>query len=293
MARIGFIGLGVMGGPMAGHLASAGHSVSVWNRTPAKAAAWAATHAGVVAADPAAAATDRDFVMLCVGDDPDVLAVYEALEPALANGCVVIDHTTCSPNLARLLHGRAQTRGADFLDAPITGGQIGAEQGQLSIMCGGGETTFAKAKTVMSAYAKRVTLIGPSGSGQLAKAVNQICVAGVLQSLAEGLAFAKTNGLNVANVIEAISGGAAQSWQMENRWETMVNDEFDFGFAVDWMRKDLRIAMAAAKASGIDLPVTREIDEFYGEIQSQGGGRWDTSSLIKRLTGPRDTSHEG
>lgn len=283
MTKIGFIGLGVMGGPMAGHLAAAGHDVTVWNRSRARLDAWLQAHVGSAAASPAAAAAERDFVMLCVGDDPDVLAVYDAMETGLGEGCIVVDHTTCSPGLARKLNARAAERGVGFVDAPVTGGQVGAEQGQLSIMCGGEEGAFAKAATAMSAYAARVTHIGPSGTGQLAKAVNQICVAGVLQSLAEGLAFAKANDLSIDKVIAAISGGAAQSWQMENRWKTMIEGEFDFGFAVDWMRKDLRIAMAAAEQAGLDLPITAEVDEFYAELQARGGGRWDTSSLIKRF----------
>ncbi|MEO1475776.1 MAG: NAD(P)-dependent oxidoreductase, partial [Pseudomonadota bacterium] len=222
-----------------------------------------------------------------LGDEPDVEAVYDAMEPSIGAGMIIVDHTTASAGLARGLHAQASERGAAFIDAPISGGQAGAENGQLAVMCGGGEEAFAKAEPVMSAYAKGVTLIGPSGAGQLCKSVNQICIAGIVQGLSEGLAFAAKNDLDAEKVIVAISGGAAQSWQMVNRWQTMMNDEFDHGFAVDWMRKDLRIALEAARETGASLPVAALVDQYYAEIQAMGGARWDTSSLIKRL--PKNT----
>ncbi len=283
MARIGFLGLGVMGAPMAGHLAKAGHKVTVWNRSAEKASAWARSFKGEVGNDPAHAAWGKEFVAMCLGDDPDVREVFDALEPGIGGGMVIIDHTTASAGLARELAARAEEKGAAFLDAPVSGGQAGAEKGQLTVMVGGEEKAFAKALPVMEAYSKRTTRIGESGAGQLAKSVNQICIAGVVQGLAEGLHFAQRAGLDPAVVIEAISGGAAQSWQMENRWKTMVKDEFDFGFAVDWMRKDLRIALEEARANGSSLPLTALVDQFYAEVQGMGGARWDTSSLIARL----------
>jgi 3-hydroxyisobutyrate dehydrogenase len=283
MARIAWLGLGVMGGPMAGHLARAGHKVTVWNRTAARAEAWLETYRGEMASDPAAAAWGKEYVFVCVGDDPDVRAVFEAVEPSLGGGMAIIDHTTASPGLAGELAERAARKGAGFLDAPVSGGQVGAQKGQLTVMAGGDEKTFEKARPVMEAYSKRITHIGPSGAGQLAKAVNQICIAGVVQGLAEGIAFAQAAGLDVATVIEAISGGAAQSWQMENRWKTMVQGRYEFGFAVDWMRKDLRIALDEARATGTALPLTALVDQFYAEVQGMGGGRWDTSSLLARL----------
>ncbi|MEL6474047.1 MAG: NAD(P)-dependent oxidoreductase [Pseudomonadota bacterium] len=283
MARIAFLGLGVMGAPMAGHLAKAGHKVTVWNRTAAKADAWAQTYRGEAAATPEAATFAKEYVFLCLGDDPDVRAVYEALEPTIGGGMVIVDHTTASAGLARELHTRAGEKGAAFLDAPISGGQAGAESGQLTVMCGGDTAAFDKAEPVMAAYSKRITRIGDSGAGQLAKSCNQIAIAGVLQGLAEALAFAADAGLDEAAVIEAISGGAAQSWQMENRWKTMVADSYDHGFAVDWMRKDLRIALETARAQGSSLPVAALVDQFYADVQAMGGGRWDTSSLLKRL----------
>lgn len=286
MAKCAFLGLGVMGAPMAGHLARAGHQVTVWNRTAAKADAWAGTHKGEAASDPAAAVFGKEFVFLCLGDDPDVEAVYAALEPSVGAGMIIVDHTTASAGLARALYERAGTKGASFIDAPISGGQAGAEKGALAIMCGGDAEAFAKAEPVMSAYGKGMTLIGESGAGQLCKSVNQICIAGVVQGLAEGLAFADKAGLDADKVISAISGGAAQSWQMVNRWETMVAGEFEHGFAVDWMRKDLRIALEAARETGSSLPVAALVDQFYADVQAMGGARWDTSSLIKRL--PKD-----
>ncbi len=284
MAKCAFLGLGVMGGPMARHLATKGHDVTVWNRTGEKAAAWVQkTGTGKAAAMPAEAIAGAEFIFMCLGDDPDVEAVFAAMTPALKAGQVIADHTTASAGLARKLGEASAAKGAGFIDAPVSGGQAGAENGQLTVMCGGDAETFAKAELVMRAYSKQITLIGPVGSGQLAKSVNQICIAGVVQGVAEGLHFARKNGLDEAKVIEAISAGAAQSWQMQNRWKTMVDGKFDFGFAVDWMRKDLRIALDAARATGASLPLTALVDQFYADIQAEGHGRWDTSSLISRL----------
>ncbi len=285
MAKTAFLGLGVMGFHMAGHLAANGHSVRVWNRTASKSAEWAAQHSGEVASSPAEAIQGADYIMLCLGDDPDVRAVFDALEDAIEDGQIIIDHTTASAGLARDLYERSRARGAGFIDAPISGGEAGAINGKLTIMCGGDEAVFARAEPILSAYGKQAVLIGESGAGQLAKSVNQICIAGIVQGLSEGLHFAEKTGLDVAKVIAAISGGAAQSWQMDNRWETMVAGEFEHGFAVDWMRKDLRIAMQMAGETGAQLPVTRLVDSYYAEIQKMGGSRWDTSSLIKRLEG--------
>lgn len=284
MAACAFLGLGVMGGPMARHLAQKGHDVTVWNRTGEKAGAWVAkVGAGKAAATPAEAIAGADFIFMCLGDDPDVEAVFTALSPALKAGQVIADHTTGSAGLARRLAAEASAKGAGFIDAPVSGGQAGAENGQLTVMCGGDAETFAKIEPVMKAFSKQITLIGEIGSGQLAKSVNQICIAGVVQGVAEGLHFARANGLDEAKVIEAISAGAAQSWQMQNRWKTMVDGKFDFGFAVDWMRKDLRIALDAARATKASLPLTALVDQFYADIQADGHGRWDTSSLISRL----------
>ena len=284
MANCAFLGLGVMGGPMARHLAEKGHDVTVWNRTPAKAAAWAKSHGKGQAANSAREAVNTaDFVFMCLGDDPDVEAVYADIESDLKRGSILVDHTTGSASLARKLYDQRRARAGQFLDAPVSGGQAGAENGQLTVMVGGDPDAFALAEPVMRAYSKQITLIGPSGQGQLAKSVNQICIAGVVQGVAEGLHFARANGLDEAKVIEAISAGAAQSWQMQNRWKTMVEGKFDFGFAVDWMRKDLRIALDAARSSGASTPLTALVDQFYADIQSQGHGRWDTSSLISRL----------
>ncbi len=283
MAVCSFLGLGVMGFPMAGHLQGAGHGVRVWNRTAAKAVDWAKAHAGEAAPSIAEAVRDADFVMACLGDDPDVRAVAETALPAMKPGAIFIDHTTASAELARELDRDARDAGIGFLDAPVSGGQAGAENGQLTIMCGGEADTFAQAEPVMDAYAKAISLIGPAGSGQLAKMVNQICIAGLVQGLAEGLHFAKQSGLDPELVIGAISKGAAQSWQMENRWETMVAGKFDYGFAIDWMRKDLRITLDEARRNGAKLPVAALVDQFYADIQEMGGNRWDTSSLIARL----------
>ena len=284
MTKCAFLGLGVMGYPMAGHLTKAGYDVTVWNRTEAKAEAWGqAYRGGRRAEDPAAAIEGADFVFMCLGDDPDVLAVYDAMEPGIRNGMIIVDHTTASADLARDLYKRTRAKRADFIDAPISGGEAGAVNGALTVMCGGNLSAFEKAEPVMQAYSKSSTLIGDSGSGQLAKAVNQICIAGVVQGLAEGMHFAGKAGLDVAKVIEAISGGAAQSWQMENRWQTMLEGKYEHGFAVDWMRKDLRIALEAASANGADLALTKLVDGFYEEVQKMDGARWDTSSLLARL----------
>ncbi|MCW5695273.1 MAG: NAD(P)-dependent oxidoreductase [Bauldia sp.] len=288
MAEVAFIGLGVMGYPMAGHLARAGHAVRVFNRSPAKAERWATEHQGTIATTPAEAATGAAFVFTCVGNDDDVAAVTTGPDGALAAmapGSVLVDHTTASADLARRLHALADARGVGFLDAPVSGGEAGAQTGRLSVMVGGDERDFARTEPVLAAYARSIALIGPPGSGQLTKMVNQLCIAGVVQGLAEGLAFAKRSGLDAERVVEAISKGAAQSWQMENRWQTMVEGRFDFGFAVDWMRKDLAMCFAEARRNGADLPLAEMVDRFYAEIQEKGGGRWDTSSLISRLVG--------
>ena len=284
--RVAFVGLGVMGYPMAGYLAKSDHDVVVYNRTAAKAEAWCAEFAGTSANSPAAAASSADMVFICVGNDDDVREVVLGglgVLGAMQDGAVVVDHTTASASIAREIHAAAAARDIGFLDAPLSGGQAGAENGQLTIMVGGDEATFSAAEPVMDCYAKAITRIGPAGSGQLAKMVNQICIAGVVQGLAEGLSFAKHAGLDPELVIDAISKGAAQSWQMENRWQTMVNDEFDFGFAVDWMRKDLKIALEEAERNGTTLQMTELVDKFYAEVQEMGGSRWDTSSLIARL----------
>lgn len=283
MAKVAFLGLGVMGYPMAGHLVSAGHEVTVWNRTPNKAKAWADKYAGVSAETPSEAITDAAFVFFCLGDDPDVEAVFDMLEDNLTANMIVVDHTTASAGLARSLAKRCKAKNAAFLDAPISGGQAGAEKGQLTIMCGGDEDSFKQAEPIMAAYGKRMTLIGGSGAGQLAKSVNQICIAGIVQGLAEGMHFADEAGLDIAKVIEAISGGAAQSWQMENRWETMSRGDYEHGFAVDWMRKDLRITLETARENGASLPLTAMVDQYYADIQAMGGQRWDTSSLLARM----------
>lgn len=283
MAKTAFLGLGVMGYPMAGHLAAAGQDVIVWNRTAAKAVKWASDHNGKAAATPAEAIRGADFVFLCLGDDPDVLVVFDAIASEIRKDMVIVDHTTASARLARELYSRSAEAGAAFIDAPISGGQAGAENGQLTIMCGGDAEPFSRAERVMDAYGKRMTLIGESGAGQLAKSVNQICIAGIVQGLAEGLHFADQAGLDIAKVIEAISGGAAQSWQMDNRWETMRDGHYEHGFAVDWMRKDLRIALDTARSNGASVPLTAMVDQYYADIQAMGGNRWDTSSLLARL----------
>lgn len=283
MAKTAFLGLGVMGFHMAGHLAGAGHEVTVWNRTLAKAERWAGDFKGRAAASAAEAMQGAEFVFMCLGDDPDVEAVFAQIESSITQGMVIVDHTTASATLARDLAGRCIAKGATFLDAPISGGEAGARNGQLAIMCGGAQATFDAAEPIMDAYGKQMTLIGDSGAGQLAKSVNQICIAGIVQGLSEGIHFAETAGLDVAKVIEAISGGAAQSWQMNNRWETMRDGHFEHGFAVDWMRKDLRIALDAARTSGASLPMTATVDQYYADVQAMGGARWDTSALVVRL----------
>ncbi|WP_395664359.1 NAD(P)-dependent oxidoreductase [Methylocella sp.] len=286
MANIAFLGLGVMGFPMAGHLQARGHKVTVYNRTAAKARAWAEKYGGGVASTPREAAAGQEFVFACVGNDDDLRSV--ALGPdgaleGLAGGGVFVDHTTASAEVERELQAEAAGRGVGFVDAPVSGGQAGAESGALSIMCGGAEGDYARVEPVIAAYAKAARLMGPVGSGQLAKMVNQICIAGVVQGLAEGLHFARLAGLDAEAVIAVISKGAAQSWQMENRWRTMAEGRFDFGFAVDWMRKDLAICLDEARRSGARLPTAALVDQFYAEVQAMGGGRWDTSSLIARL----------
>ena len=284
--RIAFVGLGVMGYPMAGFLARSHHEVVVYNRTTATAEKWCNEFPGEAAMTPAAAASTADIVFTCVGNDDDVRQVMlgeQGVVAACPAGGVVVDHTTASADIARELHAQCQERQLGFLDAPLSGGQAGAESGQLTIMVGGDEDAFEKTKPVMDCYAKAITLIGGAGSGQLAKMVNQICIAGVVQGLAEGLSFAKCAGLDPELLIQAISRGAAQSWQMENRWETMLAGKFDFGFAVDWMRKDLKIALQQAERNGSTLEMTRLVDQFYAEVQEMGGSRWDTSSLIARL----------
>ena len=287
MAKVAFIGLGVMGYPMAGHLAKrGGHDVTVYNRTAAKAEKWAAEFGGRAAATSKAAAAGAEFVFTCVGNDDDVRAVVLAPEGALSgmpSGAVLIDNTTASAAVAREVGAAASARDVGFLDAPVSGGQAGAENGQLTVMVGGDEATFAKAKPVIDAYARMVGRMGGTGAGQLAKMVNQICIAGVVQGLAEGLSFAQKAGLDVEALVAVISKGAAQSWQMENRHKTMAACKFEFGFAVDWMRKDLGIALAEAKHNGATLPLTALIDQFYADVQAMGGGRWDSSSLIARL----------
>jgi len=287
MAKIAFLGLGVMGFPMAGHIAAAGHDVTVYNRTSAKAEAWVAQHGGAHAATPAAAAGGADFVFCCVGDDPDVLAVAlgdDGAIPAMKPGAVFIDNSTISANVARQLYAAGQELGVMTLDAPVSGGQAGAENGKLTVMVGGDDAGFAAALPVMQCYGARVVHMGTAGQGQQAKMVNQICIAGLVQSLSEGLNFAVEAGLDTDKLLEAISGGAAQSWQMVNRGHTMVKGEFDFGFAVDWMRKDLRICMEEAERNGAPLPVTQIVAGYYAELSANGHGRDDTSSLIRRLT---------
>ncbi|WP_185268487.1 NAD(P)-dependent oxidoreductase [Halopseudomonas xiamenensis] len=286
MANVAFIGLGVMGYPMAGHLARAGHEVTVYNRTAEKAQQWVAQYGGRACATPAEAAQDQDFVMVCVGNDQDLLEVISGAEGVLAgarSGTVIVDHTTASAGVARQLNELTAERGVGFLDAPVSGGQAGAENGQLTVMVGGEEAVFDLARPVINSYARMLKLMGPIGSGQLTKMVNQICIAGLVQGLAEALHFAQRAGLDGEAVVSVISKGAAQSWQMENRHKTMLAGEFDFGFAVDWMRKDLSIVLDESRRNGAQLPVTALVDQFYADVQQMGGARWDTSSLIARL----------
>ncbi|MFN3587419.1 MAG: NAD(P)-dependent oxidoreductase [Moraxellaceae bacterium] len=286
MTTLAFIGLGTMGYPMAGHLVRAGHRVTVFNRTRARALAWQAEHGGAVADSPAAAAADADIVFTCVGNDDDLRAVVlgdDGIVAMLAEGAVLVDHSTVSADIARELATRFAAQGRHFLDAPVSGGQQGAQNGQLTIFCGGESAVFERAEPVLRAYARAVTHMGASGAGQLAKMVNQICVAGLVQALAEGMAFAERAGLDVGRVMTAISQGAASSWQMVNRHQTMLAGEYAHGFAVDWMRKDLGLCQHEARRVGASLPVTALVDQFYAEIQAMGGGRWDTSSLLARL----------
>ena len=287
MANVAFIGLGVMGYPMAGHLARrGGHAVTVYNRTPARAEKWVAEFGGKAAETPAGAAKGAEFVFVCVGNDDDLRSVTLGSHGALSGmkaGATLIDNTTASAIVARELYAASEKKGAAFLDAPVSGGQAGAENGVLTVMVGGDQATFDKAKPVIESYAKMVGLMGPAGAGQLTKMVNQLCIAGLVQGLAEGIHFAKRAGLDVEQVVNVISKGAAQSWQMENRYKTMNAGKFDFGFAVDWMRKDLAITIAEARNNGATLPVAALVDQFYAEIQAMGGSRWDTSSLIARL----------
>jgi 3-hydroxyisobutyrate dehydrogenase len=287
MAKVAFLGLGIMGYPMAGHLRKkGGHEVAVYNRTAAKAEKWVAEFGGRTAPTPKAAAEGQDFVLCCVGNDNDLREVTLGANGAyhgMKKGAVFIDHTTASAEIARELHGEAKKRGFGFIDAPVSGGQAGAENGVLTVMCGGDADAYARAEPVIAAYARMCKLLGAAGSGQLTKMVNQICIAGIVEGLSEAVHFAKKAGLDVNAVIETISKGAAQSWQMENRYKTMMAGKFDFGFAVDWMRKDLAICLGEARKNGATLPVTALVDQFYADVQKMGGRRWDTSSLIARL----------
>lgn len=285
--NIGFIGLGVMGYPMAGHLSAAGHNVSVYNRTTSKAQRWLQEYKGTIAHTPAEVAEHGDIVFVCVGNDNDLRSVMlgeDGVVSGLVPGKIVVDHTTASADIARELNKAYSAMGVAFLDAPVSGGQAGAEKGQLTIMLGGKAEDYARVQGVMDAYAKFSQLLGPAGSGQLAKMMNQICIAGVVQGLAEALHFGQNAGLDCEAVVEVISKGAAQSWQMENRYQSMLKDQYDFGFAVDWMRKDLDIALSEARKNGSTLPLTSLVDQFYAEVQKAGGGRWDTSSLLSRMS---------
>jgi 3-hydroxyisobutyrate dehydrogenase len=289
MARLTFIGLGVMGAPIAAHLAKAGHAVTVYNRTGARAEAWVEANGGEAAPTPAAAAEGADAVFTCVGADPDLEAVTlgpDGCFPAMRRGALFVDHTTVSAAIARRLAAEGDARGLHVVDAPVSGGQAGAERGALSIMCGGSAAAMATAPPLMQAYAGRIVHVGGPGSGQQAKMVNQICIAGTLQGLAEGLRFAQASGLDLDRVFEAVSGGAAASWQMQNRWQTMAEDSFDFGFAIDWMRKDLGLALAEAHHNRATLPVAALVDQFYAEVQAMGGSRQDTSALVRRIKRP-------
>ena len=283
---VAFLGLGVMGYPMAGHLAAAGHRVTVYNRSPAKAAQWVAEHGGKSAPTPAGAARGAEFVFACVGNDDDLRSVTlgdDGAYQGMARGATLVDHTTASAQVARELAAEGERRGVRFIDAPVSGGNVGATNGALTVMCGGDAEAFAAARPVAMAFAKAMTLLGPSGSGQLAKMVNQIAIAGLVQGLSEAIAFGQRAGLDMRAVLEVIGKGAAQSWQMDNRGPTMIDDKFDFGFAVDWMRKDLGIALEEARRNGARLPVTALVDQFYADLQAAGGNRHDTSSLVRRL----------
>ncbi|PHM19188.1 MAG: oxidoreductase [Curvibacter sp. PD_MW3] len=284
--KVAFLGLGVMGYPMAGHLARAGHTVTVYNRTPAKAQAWVAEFGGKLAATPREAATGADFIFACVGNDDDLRSITLGADGAFAGmapGAIFVDHTTASAEVARELATAARQIGLQFIDAPVSGGQAGAQNGALTVMCGGDQKAFDAARPVAMAFSRAFTLMGASGSGQLTKMVNQICIAGLVQGLSEAIAFGQNAGLDMLQVLDVIGKGAAQSWQLDNRGKTMVADQFDFGFAVDWMRKDLGLVMEEARRNGSRLPVTALVDQFYADIQQMGGRRWDTSSLIKRL----------
>jgi 3-hydroxyisobutyrate dehydrogenase len=281
--KLAFLGLGVMGFPMAGHWAKAGHEVTVFNRTAAKADGWAKAYAGKPAATVAEAVRGAQIVAMCVGADDDVRAVGGQAVAAMERGAILIDHTTASALVAREMGARAAEAGLGFIDAPVSGGQAGAENGALTVMCGGDPATFDKARPVMEVYGRAVKLMGPTGSGQITKMINQVCIAGAVQGMAEGLHFAKCAGLDPEAVLEAISKGAAQSWQMDNRWSTAARGEFDFGFATDWMRKDLGLVLDEARRNGAHMSLTALVDQFYGEVQSMGGGRWDSSSLAARL----------
>ncbi|MDC8785434.1 NAD(P)-dependent oxidoreductase [Roseateles koreensis] len=284
--KVAFIGLGVMGYPMAGHLARAGHAVTVYNRTAAKAQAWVAEYGGAAAASPAQAAVGADIVFACVGNDDDLRAVVLGEQGAFTGmkpGAIFVDHTTASAEVARELHAAALAQGFHFVDAPVSGGQAGAVNGALTVMCGGDAPPFDAIRPVALAFSKAVTLVGASGAGQLAKMVNQICIAGLVQGLSEAIAFGQKAGLDMVQVLDVIGKGAAQSWQMDNRGKTMVEGQFNFGFAVDWMRKDLGLVLDEARRNGARLPVTAVVDQFYADVQAQGGRRWDTSSLITRL----------
>ena len=284
--KVSFIGLGVMGYPMAGYISKAGHNVTVYNRTKSKAEKWAKEYKGKIAETPEEAAKDSDFVFTCVGNDDDLKEVAigkKGIFNTIKKGSIYIDNTTASATVARELYKNARTHGFGFLDAPVSGGQAGAEKGALTVMVGGDKKDFDKAKNIINCYSKKVQLLGPSGSGQLAKMVNQICIAGLVQGLSEAINFGLNAGLKMEDVIDVISKGAAQSWQMENRYKTMIDDKFDFGFAVDWMRKDLKIALDEAKKNNSPLTITKIVDGYYEEIQKMGGNRWDTSSLIRRL----------
>jgi len=284
--KVSFIGLGVMGYPMAGHISKAGHNVTVYNRTKSKAEKWIKEYKGKIAETPEEAAKDSDFVFTCVGNDNDLKEVAtgeKGIFNTIRKGSIYIDNTTASAKVAKKLYSHAKDHGFSFLDAPVSGGQAGAENGSLTVMVGGDKQDFEKAKNVIDCYSKKAQLLGPAGSGQLAKMVNQICIAGLVQGLSEGINFGLNANLKMEDVIDVISKGAAQSWQMENRSKTMIDDKFDFGFAVDWMRKDLKIAIEEAKKNNTPLPVTKIVDGYYEEIQKMGGNRWDTSSLIRRV----------
>ena len=283
MAKCAFLGLGVMGYLMAGHLVAAGHEVSVWNRTVTKATDWTNDYSGRSFSTIGEAVCGADFVMICVGDDPDVYAVVEPALTEMKAGSIIVDHTTASAKCARKCHSMGSEKNIGFVDAPISGGEAGAVNGQLTIMCGGDAADYEQAEPIMQAYAKATKLMGASGAGQLTKMVNQICIAGILQGLAEGVHFAQKAGLDIDEVVQAIGKGAAQSWQMDNRASTMGRDEYEFGFAVDWMRKDLGIALKTAEDVGANLVLANMVDEYYADVQTMGGNRWDTSSLLKRL----------